>query len=57
MPAGEFESHQKVFPKLFRGYQIKESLRAIFRSNEGVEEALKKWLSWASRCRIRSLSS
>lgn len=43
---------QKVFPKLFRGYQIKESLRAIFRSNEGVEEALKKWLSWASRCRI-----
>lgn len=41
-----------TYPKLFKGYQLKESLRAIFHRTEGVEEALKKWLSWACRCRI-----
>lgn len=46
------EQIQKVYPKLFRGYQLKEALRMIFHATEGVEEALKKWLSWACRCRI-----
>ena len=46
------EQIQKVYPKLFRGYQLKEALRMIFHTAEGVEEALKKWLSWACRCRI-----
>ena len=46
------EQIQKVYPKLFRGYQLKEALRMIFHTAEGVEEALKKLLSWACRCRI-----
>lgn len=42
-----------VYPRLFRAYQLKEGLRAVFRcSGEQVEEELKHWLSWACRCRI-----
>ena len=47
------EEIRSVYPKLFRAYQIKEGLRAVFRSTpERVEEELKRWLSWACRCRI-----
>lgn len=46
---------RKVYPKLFKGYQLKEGLRKVFQcKSEEVEEALKKWLSWACRCRIPS---
>lgn len=44
---------KKVYPKLFRAYMLKESLRAVFRSSpDKVERELKVWLSWACRCRI-----
>ena len=34
---------------------MKEGLRQVFQcKSEDVEEALKKWLSWAGRCRIPS---
>lgn len=42
-----------VYPILFKGYQLKEGLRKVFQSTfETVEFELKKWLSWACRCRI-----
>lgn len=44
-----------IYPKLFIGYQLKEGLLQVFqRKSEEVEEALKKWLSQACRCRIAS---
>lgn len=44
---------KSVYPKLFRAYQLKEGLRAVFRcSSEQVEEELKRWISWACRSRI-----
>lgn len=40
-------------PKLYRAYLLKEGLRAIFAmGQEGAEEALDRWISWARRCRI-----
>lgn len=42
-----------IYPKLFIGYQLKEGLLQVFQcKSEDVEEALKKWLSQACRCRI-----
>ena len=36
-------------PKLFKAYQLKEGLRAVFKSDDdNVEEELNKWLWWAS---------
>ena len=43
------------YPKLFKGYQLKEGIRLIFQSDaDHVEIQLDKWLSWACRCRIPS---
>lgn len=43
-------------PRLYRGYQLKEGLRLIFRlpHEEAVEE-LDGWLKWARRCRIPAM--
>lgn len=42
-----------VYPRLFRGYQLKEGLRKVFQCHaDEVEIELKRWLSWASRSRI-----
>lgn len=42
-----------VYPKLFRGYQLKEGLRQVFHCDMAeAEQKLKKWLSWACRSRI-----
>ena len=42
-----------VYPKLFRGYQLKEGLRQVFHCDmEEAEQKLKKWLNWACRSRI-----
>lgn len=42
------------YPKMFRGYQLKEGLRQVFRSSkETVEQELKAWLSWACRSRLQ----
>jgi transposase len=41
-------------PKLHRAYLLKEGLRLIFHMpKEDAAHALGRWLSWASRCRIR----
>lgn len=45
---------KELYPKLFRGYQLKEGLRIIFQLPKGqVKEALDKWLSWARRSQIK----
>ena len=42
-----------IYPKLFRAYQLKEGLRAVFQQQEDMVEAeLNHWLLWASRSRI-----
>ena len=43
----------KTDPRLHRAYLIKEGLRHVFKvkGTEG-KDALDRWLSWASRCRI-----
>lgn len=44
---------QVLAPKLFKGYQLKEQLRAVFDYPlEQAKKALEDWLSWACRCRI-----
>lgn len=44
---------QVLAPKLFKGYQLKEQLRAVFEyPYEQAQEALEDWLNWACRCRI-----
>jgi transposase len=42
-------------PRLWRAYLLKEGLRYVFtvKGDEG-KEALKRWLSWAQRCRLPS---
>ncbi len=45
---------RELYPKLFRGYQLKEGLRLVFQSKaENVEEELKRWLSWACRSKLK----
>jgi transposase len=40
-------------PELFRAYQLKESLRLVFRmSHDDAVTELDKWIAWARRCRI-----
>jgi transposase len=40
-------------PVLYRAYRLKEHLRLIFQMEiTEAEEALKRWLSWAQRCRV-----
>jgi transposase len=43
----------KTDPRLYRAYLIKEGLRHVFKvkGTEG-KDALDRWLSWATRCRI-----
>lgn len=44
---------REVYLKFFKRYPLKEGLRKVFQcKGEEVEEALKKWLSQACRCRI-----
>lgn len=44
-------------PRLYRAYRIKEQLRLLLKlkSEEDAEVALKKWLWWASHCRIPAM--
>ena len=43
-----------LYPKMFRGYQLKEGLRKVFQCNkETVETELKAWLSWACRSKLK----
>ena len=38
---------------LWRAYQLKETLRLVFRLPlDQAEEALDRWIGWARRCRI-----
>lgn len=44
---------RQLYPKLFRGYQLKEGLRLLFQSDkENIEHELNRWLAWSCRCRI-----
>lgn len=44
---------RNYYPKLFNAYQLKEGLRKVFQCEPSqVEVELKRWLSWACRCRI-----
>ena len=43
----------KTDPRLWRAYLLKEGLRHVFKTKgEAGRDALDRWLSWASRCRI-----
>jgi transposase len=43
----------KTDPRLWRGYLLKEGLRAAFAAKgEAGKEALDSWIAWARRCRI-----
>ena len=44
-------------PRLYRAYRIKEQLRLLLkiRDLEEAEAALKRWLWWASHCRIPAM--
>jgi transposase len=49
----KFDTVIRKSPVMWRAYNLKEDLRAIFQM--GIEEAaqaLDKWLVWAARCRI-----
>lgn len=43
-------------PRLFRAYQLKESLRLLLKITDPIEAEAKLdyWLSWAQRCRINN---
>lgn len=44
---------RKLYPVVFRGYQLKEGLRKVFQcSGDTVKKELDRWLSWACRCGI-----
>ena len=44
-----------LYPKLFRGYQLKEGLRYVFQCGiDNVENELERWLSWACRSKIKA---
>lgn len=44
---------RNLYPKMFRGYQLKEGLRKVFQCNkENVEKELDAWLSWACRSKL-----
>lgn len=45
---------EKKHPRLYRAYLIKESLRAVFDS-EDPESSLKAWLNWASHSKLRPI--
>ena len=40
-------------PRLYRAYLLKEDLRLALKAGyESIGELLRKWMSWAQRCRI-----
>lgn len=45
----------KANPRLHRAYLLKEHLRlAVKAAPDEIEDALKRWMAWAQRCRIPS---
>ena len=47
------DSIKEIYPRMFRGYQLKEGLRAVFRAEDDkVETELNRWLSWACRSKL-----
>jgi transposase len=43
----------RTHPHLYRAYLLKEGLRLVFRlRGQAGQEALQRWMRWASRCRI-----
>lgn len=43
----------KADPQLYRAYLLKENLRLLLKADESeIVSSLKKWMSWAQRCRI-----
>lgn len=45
---------RECYPRIFRGYQLKEGLRHVFQSDsDSVEEELNRWLSWACRSKLK----
>jgi len=43
----------KTDPRLYRAYLLKEGLRHVFAvGGQAGKEALRRWVSWARRCRI-----
>ena len=48
------EEIREFYPKMFRGYQLKEGLRKVFQcSKETIEKELKAWLSWVCRSKLK----
>ena len=43
---------ERDYPRLYRGYLIKEALRAVFDS-EDPNSALTTWLNWASHSKLK----
>lgn len=53
--ADQLAALRRAGGKVFRGYQLKEALRAIFDESlrhSDVTALLDRWCSWAQRCRI-----
>ena len=45
---------KELYPKMLRGYQLKEGLRKVFQCRkETIEKELKAWLSWACRSKLK----
>lgn len=45
---------KELYPKMFRGYQLKEGLRKVFQCRKDtIEKELKAWLSWACRSKLK----
>lgn len=43
----------KTDSRLYRAYLLKDGLRAVFTvGGQDGQDALRRWLSWAARCRI-----
>lgn len=43
-----------MYPRMFRGYQLKEGLRKVFQcSKDTIEKEWKAWLSWACRSKLK----
>ncbi len=49
----QLEFLTKANPKLYRAYLLKEDLRLALKAGpDEISNALRKWMSWAQRCRI-----
>jgi transposase len=54
----QFDDLKRLNLKTHRAFQIKEALRAIFRTaadRQAAEPLLTRWYSWARRCRIEPI--